>query len=595
MNLVVAVKTKIANALRELYKIEATPENVPVQLTKPEFEGDYTLVLFGYVKELKKSPEALGEEIAVYLHAQEDHFFTYSEVVKGFFNFSISDEKWRSFLDANYANERFGFAEKTGKKVVVEYASPNTNKPIRLGHLRNIFIGWSVSEILKANGHEVYKTCIVNDRGIHICKSMIAWQQFANGETPESSGKKGDHLVGDYYVKFNDEYQKQIEELIASGLEKKEAEKQAPIMLGTQEMLLDWENGKEDVIGLWKKMNAWVYAGFDATYNRIGIGFDKTYYESDTYLEGKKFVASGLENQVFYKKADDSVWVDLRDEGLDEKLVLRKDGTSVYITQDLGLADEKFQDFGYDTSIYIIADEQNYHMKVLKLILQKLHKPYAAGILHLSYGMVELPEGKMKSREGTVVDADNMLEEMHEIARKKTSEQGKVNSSDYTPQELQELYETLGQGALKFFLLKVDTKKRIIFNPEESIDLQGFTATFIQYAYARIRSILNSNEATITAKVATNEALLPKEKELLVLLNQYPEILAQAGLEYNPSLVANFAFSVAQSFNSFYAVHKVLKAETEAKQLLRLKIIQLTANTIKSCMRLLGIQVPERM
>ena len=453
-------------------------------------------------------------------------------------------------------------------------------------------MGWSVAEILKANGYQVFKTCVVNDRGIHICKSMLAWQQFANGETPESTHTKGDHFVGDYYVKFDEEYKKQVSELMNTGMDKEKAEKEAPVMKATQQMLYDWEAGKPEVINLWKKMNEWVYRGFDETYKRIGADFNKIYYESETYLLGKKFVEDGLSKNIFFKKEDGSTWIDLTKEGLDEKLVLRKDGTSVYITQDLGLADEKYKDFGYDQSFYVIADEQNYHMKVLKLILQKLEKPYADGICHLSYGMVDLPTGRMKSREGTVVDADDILDEMIMEAGKKTKEQGKTEG--FTEAELKELYEIIGTGGLKFFLLRVDPKKRMVFNPEESVDLHGFTATHIQYTHARIKSILRKEKAEPTYKLQSND-LLPGEKDLIVLLEQFPVILEQAAEEHNPSVIAIYIFTLAKSYNTFYAGHSVMNAESTDKKQLRLQLSEMTANVIAFAMHLLGIRVPERM
>ncbi len=425
MSIVSEIKPLVVKELKNLYGQDFAAADLTISSTKPEFEGDYTLVLFSFVKQLKKSPEQLGKEIGEALVNANPAIFTAYNVIKGFLNLTIADNYWINFLQTNYAAPSFGSEPHHGKKVIVEYSSPNTNKPIHLGHLRNNFLGWSVAAMLKKLGYEVVKTCIVNDRGIHICKSMIAWQQYANGATPGSTHTKGDHFVGEYYVKFNDVYKAQVEELIAGGMKKEEAEKEAPIMKGTQQMLVDWENGEPEIIKLWKEMNNWVYAGFDVTYKRIGSDFDKMYYESETYLLGKKFVEDGLASGVFFKKEDGSVWIDLTDEGLDEKLVLRKDGTSVYITQDLGLADEKFEDFRYDESIYVIADEQNYHMKVLKLILKKLGKPYADGIFHLSYGMVELPTGRMKSREGTVVDADEMVDEMVSVAKNKTEELGR--------------------------------------------------------------------------------------------------------------------------------------------------------------------------
>ncbi|MDZ4793853.1 MAG: arginine--tRNA ligase [Bacteroidota bacterium] len=597
MSIVSEIKPLIVTELKNLYGKEPIAigfqeSELTINTTKPEFEGDYTLVLFSFVKQLKKPPEQLGAEIGEALVKANPEIFTAHNVIKGFLNLTVSDKYWLSFLVANYANTKFGSRPAKGQKVMVEYSSPNTNKPIHLGHLRNNFLGWSVAQILKQSGYETIKSCIVNDRGIHICKSMIAWLLFANGATPESANKKGDHFVGDYYVRFNDEYKKQVAELIAGGLKKEEAEKEAPIMKGTQQMLLDWENGKPDVIALWKKMNNWVYAGFDVTYKRIGSDFAKTYYESETYLPGKRFVEEGLKEGPFFKKEDGSVWIDLTNEGLDEKLVLRKDGTSVYITQDLGLAEEKYRDFKYDESIYVIADEQNYHMKVLKLILKKLGKPYADGIYHLSYGMVELPSGRMKSREGTVVDADELIEEMVKVAKNKTEELGKVK--DFAEDELAELYDTIALGALKFFLLRVDPKKRMIFNPEESIDFHGFTGPFVQYTHARIKSILRKRSGVGSQESGVG-SLLKLEKDLIISLEQYPTIIEQAVAEHNPSVIAIYVFNLAKSFNTFYTEHSVMNAESEEKKELRLQLSEMTANVIASGMGLLGIKVPERM
>ncbi len=505
-------------------------------------------------------------------------------------NLSIAPLVWTNFLNTNFANKHFGNAQPTNKKVMVEYSSPNTNKPLHLGHLRNNFLGWSVAEILKATGNEVIKNCIVNDRGIHICKSMLAWQKFGNGATPESTNTKGDHFVGDYYVKFNDEYKKEVETLVASGMAKDEAEKEAPLMKQTQEMLLQWENGDPEVLEVWTKMNGWVYEGFDKTYNRIGSDFDKTYYESNTYLLGKDIVEEGLQKSVLFKKPDGSVWIDLTADGLDEKLVLRKDGTSVYITQDLGLAQLKYEEFHYNDSIYVIGDEQNYHLKVLKLILEKLGAPYASGIHHLSYGMVELPSGKMKSREGTVVDADDLVDEMINISKQKTEALGKVK--DFTNDELDNLYDTIGLGALKFFLLRVDPKKKMIFNPEESIDFHGFTGPFVQYTYARIKSILRKEQPK---NIEASKELFPLEKEIIVQLEQFPAIVAEAAKDLDPSKIAIHIFNLAKTFNSFYAEHSIANAETEEKKELRLKLAQFTANVIARGMALLGINVPERM
>ena len=599
MSIVKKIKPLIVVALQDLYGQDFQESDLTINSTKPEFEGDYTLVLFSFVKQLKKSPELLGNEIGGYLIKNNPDLVSSFNVIKGFLNLVVTNNYWINFLQTSYTNKQLGHQSPNKHRVIVEYSSPNTNKPLHLGHLRNNFLGWSVAEILKTTGHTVYKTAIMNDRGIHICKSMVAWQLFGEDKTPESEGIKGDHFVGDYYVLFGQEHKKQAELLIADGMSKEEAEKNTPIMLAAQKMLLDWENGDPEVKALWQKMNGWVYEGFNETYKKIGSDFDKNYFESETYLLGKEFVEDGLKKEVFYKKEDGSVWIDLTADGLDEKIVQRKDGTSVYITQDLGLADKKFEEFKYDQSIYVIADEQNYHMKVLKLILQKLGKPYADGIYHLSYGMVELPSGRMKTREGTVVDADDMIEELKKVAREKTEELGKVK--DFNPGELNELYDTIALGALKFFLLRVDPKKRMIFNPEESIDFHGFTGPFIQFIHARIKSILRKEQDTRDKEQGTRDMeqatgnLLPKEKELIVLLEQYPTIIEQALQEHNPSALALYSYEVAKTFSSFYTDHSVLNAESGEKKQLRLQISELTANIIESAMGLMGIKVPERM
>lgn len=591
MRIVTHVKEIIAQSLREKYGLSCTAADLVFNTTKPEFEGDYTLVLFSLVKELKQAPEKLGQEIGALLTTQHPETFSAFQVIKGFLNLTVHTDVWIRFLEENYVHPAHRLTGLQGKKVMVEYSSPNTNKPLHLGHLRNIFLGWSVAELLKNCGAHVIKSCVVNDRGIHICKSMIAWQLFANGATPATTGTKGDHFVGDYYVRFNDAYKQQVQALMEQGRTKEEAEKEAPIMKATQQMLLDWENGDPAVLELWNQMNGWVYEGFDNTYRKIGADFNKTYYESKTYLLGKQFVSQGLEQGVFFKKEDGSVWIDLTPEGLDQKLVLRSDGTSVYITQDLGLAEEKFTEFRYDQSIYVIADEQNYHMKVLQLILQKLGKPYASGIYHLSYGMVELPSGRMKSREGTVVDADDIVDEMIQVARQKTEELGKVK--DFSPDELEQLYRTLALGALKFFLLRVDPKKKMIFNPEESIDFQGFTGPFVQYTHARICSLLRKEAPDAQQK--PDRELFAAERELLLHLAQYPGTVEQAVEEHNPSLLAIYAFTLAKSFNSFYNQHSVTNAETPGKKQLRLRIAAFTASTIAAAMGNLGIEVPQRM
>jgi arginyl-tRNA synthetase len=587
----------IVAALNELYGTDPgnmgfTEDDLTINITKPEFEGDYTLVLFSFVKQLKKSPEQLGKEIGEKLLEKNANLVSSFNVIKGFLNLVIADSYWINFLQTNYTGKEAGVRPANHKTIIVEYSSPNTNKPLHLGHLRNNFLGWSVAQILKVTGHKVIKTAIMNDRGIHISKSMVAWKLFANGATPASTGIKGDHFVGDYYVLFGVEHKKEVEKLVAQGINKEEAEKNAPLMQAAQAMLLDWEKGDPEVRALWEKMNGWVYDGFNETYKNIGSDFDRNYYESQTYLMGKEIVEEGLEKGVFFKKDDGSVWIDLTADGLDQKLVLRKDGTSVYITQDLGLADKKFEEYHYDQSFHVIADEQNYHMKVLKLILQKLKKPYADSIYHLSYGLVELPSGRMKTREGTVVDADDMLEELKKVAQQKTEDLGKVK--DFNPAELAELYDIIALGALKFFLLRVDPKKKMVFNPEESIDFHGFTGPFVQYTHARIKSILRKETAGVDQQQATGK-LLPKEKELIVLLEQYTTLLDQALQEHNPSLLAIYAFTIAKTFNTFYTELSVMNAESEEKKQLRLQLSELTSTIIASSMTLLGIRVPERM
>lgn len=597
MSIVNILQQCTIESLSAIHNQSFSEKDFQINQTKPEFEGDYTVVMFSLVKSLKTTPDAIGQQLGDYLVKNYPGYFSAHNIIKGFLNICIADAYWLKLLKNNYNDICYGKKALNGKKVMVEYASPNTNKPLHLGHLRNIFLGWSVSEILKASGYEVVKSCIVNDRGIHICKSMIAWQLFANGATPESTGIKGDHLVGDYYVKFNEVYKEQVAELVAAGKTKEEAEKEAPIMKATQQMLLDWEDGKPEVMELWKTMNGWVYAGFDVTYKNIGADFDKIYYESDTYLLGKDIVKEGMDKKVFYQKADNSIWIDLTAEGLDEKIVQRSDGTSVYITQDIGLALQKYEQYKIDQSIYVIGNEQNYHMKVLQLICKKLGMPNAENIYHLSYGMVELTSGKMKSREGTVVDADDIVEEMITTSRQHTEELGKVK--DFTAEELTALYNTLGLGAMKFYLLRVDPKKTMVFNPAESIDFHGFTGPFVQYTYARIKSILRKQAEVVNHNAMTNDSmttgLLKPEKEVIVVAEQYGAIIEQAAMEHNPSVIANYVFHLAKTFNSFYSELSVANAETESKKQLRLKISLLTANIIKSAMSLMGIAVPERM
>ncbi len=589
MQLIQNLKQATADAIQSIYQVQIKSEQVLVNATKPEIEGDYTIVLFAFVKQLGKSPDELGNALGEAVMAKMPGTITAFNIVKGFLNFTISDQFWLDYIQTTDSN-KLVTPTADPKKIMVEYSSPNTNKPLHLGHLRNNFLGWSIAEILKLQGNDVVKTCIVNDRGIHICKSMIAWQLFANGATPESTNMKGDHFVGDYYVKYNDAYKAEIETLIAGGMSKELAEQEAPIQKAAQAMLLKWEQGDAATMELWKRMNEWVYAGFDVTYKKIGSDFFKTYYESNTYLLGKDLVDQGLSKKVFYQKDDSSVWIDLTSEGLDEKIVRRKDGTSVYITQDIGLAELKQKEFNTDASIYVVGDEQNYHFKVLKLICQKLQLPASDGIYHLSYGMVELPTGKMKSREGTVVDADDLVDGMIQIAKEKTESLGKVD--DFSAAQLEKLYNTIGLGALKFFLLRVDPKKKMIFNPEESIDFHGFTGPFIQYTHARIKSILRKTGTKVNH---VSSSLLPLEKALAMQLANFSAELNEAAEALDPSKLAIYAFNLAKLFNSFYAELSIANAETEDKKNLRIQLGILTAATLKQAMQVLGIEVPEQM
>ena len=595
MSLTHLLQKAVSDTLKTRWHAEFEAATILINETKPEFEGDYTVVLFSLVKPLRKAPEQLGQELGTALQEDYPALIASFNVIKGFLNLQVTEQFWMKFVQDSHQDPSYGQGSTKGQKVMIEYSSPNTNKPLHLGHLRNNFLGWSVAEIYRKNGYEVAKTCIANDRGIHICKSMIAWQLFGNGATPESTGIKGDHLVGDYYVMFGNELKKEVEELVSKGMTKEEAEKQAKYeedkaRIIAQQMLVDWEAGKPEVIELWKKMNSWVYQGFEVTYQKIGSDFDKTYYESDTYLLGKEMVEKGLEKDVFFQKEDGSVWIDLTADGLDQKIVRRKDGTAVYITQDLGLAELKQKEFGNDLSVYVVGDEQNYHFKVLKLICQKLGLPSADGIYHLSYGMVELPTGRMKTREGTVVDADDIVAEMEAVAARHTEELGKVK--DFSQDELKSLYHTIGLGALKFFLLRVDPKKRMIFNPEESIDFHGFTGPFIQYTHARAKSILRKESPK---HLFYPQGLEKAEKNLIRELEKYPLVIEEAGKEMNPSVIAIYAFRLSQFFNSFVTECRVLTAETEQKKELRLQLCEFTANTIRDAMRLLGIVVPERM
>ncbi len=592
MELVPGIKMAVQRIFANKYAFPIETRDILVSETKPEFTGNYTVVLFSFSKNLKTSPDALGKELGEALLLERPDLFSSYNVINGFLNLVIADGILLDFLKKHFNEPGLGLQPSNGRRVMIEYSSPNTNKPLHLGHLRNNFLGWSVAAIYRACGYEVIKTCIANDRGIHICKSMVAWLHYANGATPESTGIKGDHFVGDFYVLFGNELKKQVEAGITAGFSKETAEKEAPLMKEAQQMLVDWEAGKPEVLSLWKRMNSWVYAGFDVTYKRIGSDFDKIYYESETYLLGKNLVEMGLKKKVFFQKEDGSVWIDLTSDGLDEKIVQRRDGTAVYMTQDIGLAVEKYEEYHADLSLYVVADEQNYHFKVLKLICQKLELPSAAGIYHLSYGLVELPSGRMKTREGTVVDADDIIDEMTGISAKHTEELGKVD--DFNEEERKQLYDIIGLGALKFFLLRVDPKKRMVFNPDESIDFHGFTGPFIQYTYARIKSILRKEPVTGYPAVE-GETLFPLEKELLISLEKYGSLLQQACVEMNPSLVANYVFGIARLFNSFYAEHSVARAESEIKKQLRLRICVMVANVMQSAMSLLGIRVPERM
>jgi arginyl-tRNA synthetase len=580
----------VVKAVKTLYQTDINPVEINLQETRKEFEGQVTLVTFPFTKVSRKSPEQTGTEIGEFLKREVAEISAFN-VIKGFLNISLADSFWLHKFYTEILTDDFASFKLNGKKVMVEYSSPNTNKPLHLGHVRNNLLGYSVAKILDAAGYEVIKANLVNDRGIHICKSMLAWQRFGNGETPESSGLKGDHLVGKYYVLFDKEYKKQIDELKAAGQTEEDAKKNAPIIKEAQQMLQKWEAGDEAVISLWKTMNSWVYAGFGETYKRLGVEFDKFYYESNTYLLGKDIVDEGLAKGVLFKKEDGSVWIDLTADGLDQKLLLRSDGTSVYMTQDLGTAQLKYDDFGMDESIYVVGNEQDYHFKVLFLILEKLGKSWAKGLYHLSYGMVDLPSGKMKSREGTVVDADDLISEMETTAKEQTEALGKVDA--FGEAEKTELYNTIGMGALKYFLLKVDPKKRLLFDPNESVDFQGHTGPFIQYTHARIRSVLSRAEV-LSATESTSE-LFPEERELILILNQFPEIIETAAKGYNPAAVANYVYEVAKSFNKFYHERSILQAEDELSKQFRLQLSSASAKVIKKGMGLLGIQVPERM
>ena len=586
----------VASALKNLYNIDVDPASVVLQTTKKEFAGDYTVVVFPYVKQARKSPEMVANELGASVKEQVAEVTDFN-VIKGFLNFSIADSYWVSFIGQNRNNPNYGFksAPADAKPIVVEYSSPNTNKPLHLGHIRNNLLGWSVSELLAANGANVKKVNLVNDRGIHICKSMLAWLRYGNGETPESSGMKGDHLVGKYYVEFDKHYKEEIKQLVGQGMDEEEAKKQAPLMVEAQHMLKRWEEGDKEVRDLWNKMNAWVYAGFDETYARLGVSFDKIYYESNTYLLGKELVQKGLDMGVLFRKEDGSVWCDLTADGLDQKLLLRKDGTSVYMTQDLGTALLRTQDFDAKQLIYVVGNEQDYHFKVLKLVLGKLGFDWGEKLYHLSYGMVELPNGKMKSREGTVVDADDLITEMESTAEEMSREHGK--NDGMSEQQLKELYHMLALGALKYFILKVDPVKNMLFNPAESIDFNGNTGPFIQYTHARIRSIVRKAEeqGIHDQEPVAVASLNEKERAVIKSLHDMQGVIAAAADNYSPAMIANYAYELAKNFNSFYQDTPILREEDTAVKTFRVQLCAVVAQAIKNTMHILGIDVPERM
>lgn len=593
MNITISLSQVISQALKELYSVEQPSESIVLQETRRDFNGDYTLVVFPYVKQARKSPEAVGQEIGAYV---QQHLADVSgfNVIKGFLNFEIADGYWLQFVAEKGADSRYGLklADPNSTPVVVEYSSPNTNKPLHLGHIRNNLLGWSVSQLLAAAGANVKKVNLVNDRGIHICKSMLAWLRYGNGETPESTGMKGDHLVGKYYVEFDKHYKEEVKQLMESGVEEEQAKKDAPLMVKAQSMLKRWEEGDKEVRDLWEKMNGWVYAGFDETYRRLGVDFDKVYYESNTYLLGKELVQKGLDMGVLFRKEDGSVWCDLTGDGLDQKLLLRRDGTSVYMTQDLGTALLRHNDFGAEQLIYVVGNEQDYHFKVLKLILGKLGFPWADKVYHLSYGMVELPNGKMKSREGTVVDADDLIDEMEQTAAEMSREHGK--NDDLSPEEQQRLYHMLALGALKYFILKVDPTKNMLFNPAESIDFNGNTGPFIQYTHARICSIVRKAGECGQWSV-TDGQLNEKERGVVKALHALPDTVVAAAAAYSPAMVANYAYDLAKAFNSFYQDTPILRESDDNLRAFRVSLCAFVANALKNTMNILGIEVPERM
>ena len=586
---------QVLEAVKACYGVELTEKDVQLQETRKEFAGDLTVVVFPFTRYSRKSPEETAKELGEYLKQNIEEVETYN-VIKGFLNVVISSAYWIEVLNDVAKEEKYGYAkEPSGKTYMIEYSSPNTNKPLHLGHIRNNFLGWSVSEIQKANGHNVIMVNLVNDRGIHICKSMIAWEKFANGATPESTGTKGDHFVGDYYVRFDKEYKAQIKELMEQGKTEEEAKKEAPILLEAQEMLRKWEAGDEKVVSLWRTMNDWVLKGFDETYKMMGISFDKVYFESQTYKKGRDLVLKGLADGVLYRKDTGSVWADLTGDGLDHKLLLRDDGTSVYMTQDIGTAYDRFNEFNMDQEIYVVGNEQNYHFQVLSLVCKKLGFDWADKIKHLSYGMVELPEGKMKSREGTVVDADELIDEMIHTARTTSEELGKLDG--YTKEEAEEVYRKVALGALKYFILKVDPKKTMMFNPKESIDFNGNTGPFIQYTYTRIKSVLRKAEEA-GVKIVPGDihtALTEKEQNLVKLIAKLPAVVKEAGDNYSPALIGNYAYELAKEFNQFYHDYSILKEENEQVRNLRLLLAQQCSVAIENAMGMLGIEMPERM
>ncbi len=586
----------LQSAVQKLYGQKLDLKLAQIQKTRAEIEGDYTIVVFPLLRISKNNPENTAKDIGDFMKVNIPEVVDYN-IIKGFLNITISDNYWKEFFNNNSSNINFGtHHDKDNDPIVVEYSSPNTNKPLHLGHIRNNLLGWSVCELLKNNGQNVKKVNLVNDRGIHICKSMLAWQKWGNNITPETSNTKGDKLVGDYYVMFDKKYKQEVAELVSSGVDKDEAAKTAPLMIEVQKMLQDWESGDEQVIKLWRTMNGWVYDGFDVTYEKMGIDFDKIYYESETYLLGKKLVEEGLKNGVLFKKDNNSVWCDLTNDGMDEKLLLRADGTSVYMTQDLGTAELRYNDYHPSQLVYVVGNEQNYHFEVLRLILLKLNRTWAKNIKHLNYGMVELPHGKMKSREGTVVDADDLMDEMYNTAKLTSEELGKF--TDLNKKESDELFKMISLGALKYFILKVDPKKTMTFNPAESIDFNGNTGPFIQYTHARIRSIIRkSNELNIVVdeKVAPNHSFVEKEVSLLKMLYDFPETTKQAAENMSPAVVANYAYELAREYNQFYHEVSILKETDEEKRNFRIALSEFTGNVIKSAMALLGIKVPERM